>query len=51
MHAFITLDTIQDTDIGGLMSGNWEQMLPESVRKFKEQITSKLLMSNTLNKL
>lgn len=46
VHQFVTLDTVNDTDLGSLMSKDWTMRLPEDVRKFKDQILAKLHLAH-----
>lgn len=45
-HEFVTLDTVSDKDFPGLMSLDWSQRLPNEVRKYKDQILTKLHMAH-----
>jgi hypothetical protein len=46
VHQFVTLDTVNDTDLDSLMSKDWTMRLPEDVRKFKDQILAKLHLAH-----
>jgi hypothetical protein len=51
VHDFVTLDTVTDLDFASLMSKDWMQRLPEVVRKYKDQIQSKLHIAHHEHKL
>lgn len=46
IHYFVTLDTVTDNDFAPLMSGDWTQRLPEDIRKYRDQILSKLHLAH-----
>lgn len=46
IHDFVTLDTVTDNDFAPLMSGDWTQRLPEDIRKYRDQILSKLHLAH-----
>lgn len=50
-HDFVTLDTVTDNDFAPLMSGDWTQRLPEDIRKYRDQILSKLHLAHHEHKL
>jgi len=50
-HYFLTLDTVTDPEFAPLITGDWTQRLPEEVRKYKDQILSKMHMAHHEHKL